>query len=579
MTTIRIRPTDKPIRNYYAVRQELDAQGVKTEGNVRRAFGTLLAETAHQRNWTLVEELSEKSKRGTSIRPDGTLRDPNHLPYGYWEAKDTADDLDAEIRTKIGRGYPLSNIIFEDTRLAVLYQSKKEVFRADLSKPEDLAQLLTLFYSYNEPNFQGFEQAVIDFQQQIPDLGRRLAAIIKEAHQKNTAFQAAYDVFFNLCREALNPNLSREAVDEMLIQHLLTERLMRRVFNNPDFTRRNVIAAEVEKVIDALTSHSFSREEFFREVERFYIAIENAARSLTDFKDKQYFINGVYERFFQGYSVKVADTHGIVYTPHQIVDFMCAAVEEVLHDEFGLPLSHPDVVILDPCTGTGNFIINLMNRVPRHALGQFYREQLFANEVMLLPYYIAALNIEHAYYDLTGEYAPFEGLVFADTLDLVKHHNIPMFAPRNTQRMERERHAPITVIIGNPPYNVGQLNENDNNKNRRYEVVDARVRETYARDSAATNKNALSDVYVKFFRWATDRLGDSDGIVCFVSNNGFLNGIAFDGFRKHLQQDFDLIYHFDFKGNARTSGERRRQEGGNIFSNQIRVGVGINQLC
>ena len=260
---------------------------------------------------------------------------------------------------------------------------------------------------------------------------------------------------------SLNPNIRREAVDEMLVQHLLTERLFRTIFDNSEFTRRNAIAVEVERVIDALVSESFSRTEYLKSLGSFYVAIESAARTISDFGEKQHFLNSIYERFFSGYSPDVADKYGIVYTPQPIVDFMWASVAEALETEFGLSLSSPGVNILDPCTGTGNFIVNLMHRVPRRDLPRMYREQLYANEVMLMPYYIAALNIEHAYRELTGKYEPFEGLCFVDTLDLAEDRQLPMFAEKNTERVARQRHTPITVIIGNPPYNVGQLNEND----------------------------------------------------------------------------------------------------------------------
>jgi predicted helicase len=403
---------------------------------------------------------------------------------------------------------------------------------------------------------------------------------IKKAHETDKNFQRTFDGFFELCKNSLNPNIRREAVDEMLIQHLLTERLFTTVFNNPEFIRKNAIASEIVKVIDALVRKSFSKKEFEKSLDRFYIAIEDAAHDISNFTDKQQFLNTVYMEFFQGYSVKVADTHGIVYTPQPIVDFMCASVVDVLKEEFGLSLGSSNVNILDPCTGTGNFIVNLLHRIPRPQLQQMYKNHLFANEVMLLPYYISALNIEHAYYEIMGEYEPFDGLCFVDTLDLVgeKDQTLLPFTPINTERIDKEINTPITLIIGNPPYNAWQINENDNNKNRRYIIVDKRIRDTYALASKATNKNALSDMYVKFFRWATDRLQGRDGIVCFVSNNGFLRGIAFDGFRKHLEKDFTKIYHFDLKGNARTSGERRRKEGGNIFSDLIRVGVGITIL-
>jgi predicted helicase len=316
--------------------------------SVRSPFESLLQETARLKNWTFIAELSGKSGGGL-IRPDGTLRDRNSLPRGYWEAKDTQDDLDTEIKRKIARG---------------------------------------------------------------------LVEKIQHAHRDNPPFQAAFEKFFELCRTALNPNIRVEAVDEMLVQHLLTERLFRTVFNNPEFVKRNAIAAEVERVIEALVSKSFDRTEYLKSLDRFYRAIEGAARLLPDFSEKQHFLNTVYERFFQGYSVKLADTMGIVYTPQEIVNFMCASVAEVLEKEFGKNLSSPDVYIIDPCTGTGNFIVNLLRRMPRRDLPRVYREQLFANEVMLLPYYIAALNIEHAYYELTGTYEPFEGLCFVDTLDL-----------------------------------------------------------------------------------------------------------------------------------------------------------------
>jgi predicted helicase len=277
------------------------------------------------------------------------------------------------------------------------------------------------------------------------------------------------------------------------VQHLLTERLIRTIFENQDFTRRNVIAAEVEKVIDALVSKSFNRHDFLKSLDRFYLAIESAAATIESFAEKQHFLNTVYERFFQGYSVKVADTHGIVYTPQEIVDFMCASVAEVLRSEFGKTLGDKDVQILDPCTGTGNFIVNLLRRIPKRDLPRMYRQQLFANEVMLLPYYIAALNIEHAYFELTGEYAAFEGLCFVDTLDLAKgqQSTFGFMTQENVVRVERQRDAKITVIVGNPPYNANQVNENDNNKNRTYEVVDGRIRATYAKASTATLKNKL----------------------------------------------------------------------------------------
>jgi predicted helicase len=570
-----LKPNHKAIQTYYEALKTYSAQRVEHEGALETAFSRLLADTARPHGWTLIPKMSLKAG-GRPIAPDGTLRDDFYLRHGYWEAKDTHDDLDAEIRAKIKKGYPLSNTIFEDTRTAVLFQNGQQVNRFDLTNPQQLADLLNDFYSHVEPDHDRFDQAVQEFKERVPELAQGLDAKIKAAHKENPKFEAAFEKFFELCQQTLNPNIRRGAVDEMLVQHLLTERLFRTIFNDPDFTRRNVIAAEVEGVIDALTSQSFSRSVFLKSLDRFYKAIEGAAETLSEFGEKQHFLNTVYERFFQGYSVKVADTHGIVYTPQEIVDFMCASVTEVLQSEFGLTLGSPGVNILDPCTGTGNFIVNILRRIPKKDLPRMYREQLFANEVMLLPYYIAALNVEHAYYELTGKYEPFEGLCFVDTLDLAeeKPHLFTAFNEKNTERVERQKTTPITVVIGNPPYNTRQLDQNDNNKNRKYKVIDGRIKSTYAKDSTATNKNVLSDAYVKFFRWAVDRLEDRDGIVCFVTNNGFVEKLAFDGMRKHIAHDFSTIYHVDLHGdvrkNPRLSGTTH-----NVFGIQVGVGITI----
>ncbi len=415
-----------------------------------------------------------------------------------------------------------------------------------------------------------------EFKERVPELAKGLVEKLDEAHKGNKKFQAAFASFLTVCQQTLNPNISRAAVDEMLVQHLLTERLIRKIFDNPEFMHRNVIANEIEKVIDALVSLSFRRDDFLKSLDRFYRAIEAAAQTLEDFTEKQHFLNTVYERFFQGYSVKVADTHGIVYTPQEIVDFMCASVEEVLQKEFGLTLGSPGVNILDPCTGTGNFIVNLLNRIPKKDLVRAYREQLFANEVMLLPYYIAALNIEHAYWERTGTYESFDGLCFVDTLELAEQEQqtLTFMTLENTAHVKKQKVTPITVIVGNPPYNVGQLDENDNNKNRKYPVIEARIRETYAKDSTASNKNALSDAYVKFFRWATDRLEGRDGIVCFVTNNSFIDKIAFNGMRKHLALDFTRFFHVDLHGDVRVNPKLSGTKH-NVFGIQVGVGITI----
>ncbi len=460
----------RAIDQYYNELAAYQTHNVKHETAVRSAFQNLLATFAQSANWILIPE----QPLANGKRPDGTLRDSFNLPRGYWEAKDSGDDLNTEIRKKISIGYPISNTIFEDTRRAVLYQGNKRILDADLSKQNELVEVVDRFFHYSEPDIENFERAVEEFKESIPDLAQGLLKIIKEEHARNKAFVAAFSAFLEQCRASLDPGMSSATVDEMLVQHLLTERLFRTVFDNSDFISRNVIAAEIEKVIQALTSRAFNRREFLKSLDRFYLAIENAARGLDDWTEKQHFLNTVYERFFQGFSIKQADTHGIVYTPQEIVDFMVASVDDILQREFHSSLSQPGVQILDPCVGTGNFLVNLIQRISGGTLRQKYAHDLFCNEIMLLPYYIASLNIEHAYYERTGEYRPFEGICFADTLNL-EAQQMELFSERNTERIQRERDAQIMVVIGNPPYNVGQRNENDNNKNRRYPVIDERI--------------------------------------------------------------------------------------------------------
>ena len=575
MTNLNLKPTHKPVEDYYAALAQFEQLEVRHEGAVRSAFQSLLQGCARQFDWTLVPEHSMTVRRNRRIVVDGALMDDFRLTHGYWEAKDEDDDLPSEVVRKLEAGYPRDNILFQTPHRAILWQNNQQMPEADLRDRAQLIRVLETFFSHRPPEYTKWEEAVSEFRDRVPALGEGLAERIHGERETNRAFITAFGDFHAKCRQSINPNLSEAAVEEMLIQHLLTERIFRTVFDNQDFIRRNVIASEIEKVIDALTSESFSRHDFLHELDPFYAAIERTAATIDDFSQKQGFLNTVYEQFFQGYSVKVADTHGIVYTPQPIVDFMVRSVEEILQTEFSRSLSDSGVHIIDPFVGTGNFIVRTMREIRRTALEEKYTTELHCNEVMLLPYYIASMNIEHEFYEATGVYRPFEGICLVDTFELAEDRQLPLFTPENTRRVESQKETPMFVVIGNPPYNVGQVNENDNNKNRKYETMDARVKDTYAKDSKATLKTQLSDPYVKAIRWASDRIGE-EGVVAFVTNNSFLDAIAFDGMRKHLEQDFTKIYHINLKGNARTSGERRRKEGGNIFDDQIRVGIGIS---
>ncbi len=573
MPKLNIKPTHKPIQAYYAELQKYAQHGAENEGTVRAAFQNLLQHYCSRAELTLLCEKAHYTPEKRWITPDGEIVDTFGLPYGYWEAKDTHDDLYVEAEKKFAAGYPNKNIVIQSPTQALLYQHGNLQLDMDISEPWNLAHLLQAFFSYQAENIAAWHTAVAEFKETVPELGGKLAAFIKTERQNNPHFQEAFTHFHQQCQASINLSLSVAAVEEMLIQHLLTERIFRTVFDNPDFTRRNIIAREIERVIDVLTERTLHRSEFLRPLEPFYAAIEGAAGTITDFFEKQGFLNTVYEQFFQGFSVKVADTHGIVYTPQPIVDFMVKSVEHILNTEFNRSLSDAGINIIDPFVGTGNFIVRLMRELDPISLERKYTAdppELQCNEVMLLPYYIASLNIEQQFYTATNRYAPYEGICLVDTFEVAEGRQLDLFTPANTERVEKQKESPMFVVIGNPPYNAGQVNENDNNKNRKYETMDKRIAETYVKDSKATLRTALYDPYVKAIRWALDRIGEQ-GVVGFVTNNSFLDGVAFDGMRKHLAAECAAIYILDLGGNVRRG---LKVSDANVFG--IRVGVSIN---
>jgi len=586
MPGLELKPTHKPVAQYYESLANFAKLGIKHEMAVRGAFQDLLESCARQFDWTLVPEYPIKRKGQADAKADGALLDNYGLNHGLWEAKDASDDLEKEIKIKFGLGYPKQNILFWQPDRAILYQNAERFYEADLADPDKLVHILRLFFEFAPPAMANWEKAVEEFRDKVPQIGASLKNLIEKERQTNRQFVTAFDDFCALCRGSLNPNISVEAVEEMIIQHILTERIFRKIFDVADFIQRNVIAQEIEKVISALTSRSFSRDDFSKSLEHFYGAIENAATTFSDFHEKQTFLNTVYERFFQGFCVKVADTHGIVYTPQPIANFMVASVEHLLKKCFGKTLADRDVHILDPFAGTAHLIVNIMRRIPKAALPHKYAQELHCNEIMLLPYYVASMNVEHAYFEATGQYLPFEGICLVDTFQTIngqmsyfadgeRHEQHEMdigFNPENTKRINRQRAAPIRVVIANPPYNAGQINENDNNKNRRYPELDRRVSTTYGEASGATLLRKLADPYVKAIRFATDRIGGS-GIVCFVNNNSFVTENTFDGMRKELRKDFDEIYVLDLGGNVRKNPKLSGTTH-NVFG--IQVGVSIN---
>ncbi|MAT38978.1 MAG: DNA helicase [Ectothiorhodospiraceae bacterium] len=579
--SLSLKPTHKPVKDYYAALDAFAKHDITHETAVRNAFQQLLTYCSRKVGWQFIEE-RQWTPKGTSrtLFVDGVMEDKYNLPRAWWEAKDEQDDLAKEAKKKFEIGYPDENIIFQSPARAILYQKKRKILDEDITSPKMLVEVIHELFNYREDWVVDWETAADDFKDRIPQYADALMKLIERERKDNTQFIERFSAFADLCKATINPNLRDEAIEEMLIQHMLTKRIFTSVFSNTAFTRRNPVAREITGVVDALTSRSFSEAEFFADLERFYKAIERGAENISEYATKQHFLNNVYERFFQGFSVKVADTHGIVYTPQPIVDFMVRSVDEILKKEFGKKegLGAKGVHILDPFVGTGNFMMRVMREIPKTMLEYKYAHELHCNEVMLLPYYIASMNIEHEYYELTGSYRPFEGICLVDTFELDEPTQgvTDEYLPENTERILKQNRSPIFVVIGNPPYNASQVNENDNNKNRKYPVVDNSVAKSYSKASAATNKNALSDVYVKAFRWASNRIKKAgQGVVAFVSNNSFINEIAFDGMRKQLVSDFNSLYILNLRGNVRKNPKIAGTTH-NVFG--IQVGVSINLL-
>ncbi len=557
--------------------------GTHRESVVREAFKDLLKGWARTHDLIFVPEYEIAAPTKERRYVDGALLHALRVPFGYWEAKDEQDDLDSEIAVKLRRGYPQDNIIFEDSTQAVLLQARTEVMRCAVDDVEKLEKLLRLFFDYTPPIVAQFRKAVEQFKADLPFVLEALREMIEAAHSANSKFRKAAQAFLAHAQETINPSLTAADVREMLIQHILTEGIFAAVFSGTPFHQDNNVARELYKLEDTFFTGN-TKFQTLKALEPYYAAIRSAAAQIATHHEKQSFLKVIYEGFYRVYNPKAADRLGVVYTPNEIVRFIIESADWLCEQHFGRNLIDKDVEILDPATGTGTFICELLEhfRGQPAKLKHKYREELHANEVAILPYYVANLNIEATYAAITGEYEEFPNLCFLDTLDNVGEHTatpgtqMGLFGSvteENVARIKRQNSRTISVILGNPPYNANQLNENENNKNREYPEIDQRVKATYIAESTA-QKTKLYDMYARFLRWASDRV-DKNGIIAFVSNSSFIDSRTFDGFRKVVAEEFNQIWIVDLKGNARTSGERRRREGGNVFGDQIRVGVAV----
>ena len=410
---------------------------------------------------------------------------------------------------------------------------------------------------------------------------QRIATLIKE----NAKAREYFDDFVKGLHKNINDSVDTGQAIEMLAQHMITRPVFDALFKDYQFVNNNAVSRSMQDMIDVLESEGMEMDTAV--LDKFYTSVRNNVSNIDNLEGKQTIIKNLYEKFFKGAFPLTVEKLGIVYTPVECVDFIIHSVEDILKEEFNTSLTEENVHILDPFTGTGTFITRLLQSglIRKEDMLRKYRNEIHCNEIVLLAYYIADVNIESVYHDLMHpeSYEMYDGICLTDTFQLNEHGDNDIFSqlfPENSKRLQRQKKAPVRVIIGNPPYSVGQKSANDNAQNLKYKTLDSRIEHTYAAFAKATNKNALYDSYIKAFRWASDRIQSNKdgGIIAFISNGAWIDGLAQEGMRKCLQDEFSTIYVLNLRGNQRTSGELSRKEGGKIFGSGSRTPIAITLL-
>ncbi len=409
----------------------------------------------------------------------------------------------------------------------------------------------------------------------------RIKSLLDDPKSKHAK---AFAEFLTGLQHNLNPAVSKEDAIEMLAQHLITGPVFNALFGNYQFTQHNPVSQAMGKMLQLLDEQAIGKEA--ETLDKFYEAVRRKVEGVDNAEARQTVIKTLYDEFFRTAFPRMAERLGIVYTPVEVVDFIIHSVQDVLRDEFNSGLGEKDVHIIDPFTGTGTFLVRLLQSglIPPDKLLHKYKHELHANEIVLLAYYIAAINIEETFHGLRAgaaknEYIPFDGICLTDTFQLYEsgQQQFEGTFPENSARVKRQKASPIRVVIANPPYSALQTSENDGNKNLKYDSLDDRIRATYAERSNATLLNSVYDSYVRAIRWASDRIKDK-GVVGFITNGSYIDGNAMDGVRASLIDEFTSIYVFNLRGNQRTSGELSRQEGGKIFGSGSRAPIAITVL-
>lgn len=427
-----------------------------------------------------------------------------------------------------------------------------------------------------------------DWSKDVADIARRHIQGINIILEQNSESKKSFDKFLHSLQHNINESIDKNQAIEMLSQHLITLPIFDTLFGEYSFIKNNPVSSAMEKIIDELSKFGFEKEQ--KELEPFYDSVRLRAEGIDNAQAKQKIIITLYDKFFSTGFKSTTERLGIVFTPVEVVDFIVKSVDVVLRKHFGKTLASENVHILDPFTGTGTFITRTLNylkelmdkgEITYADILRKYTQELHANEIVLLSYYISAINIEAVFDELNGEnpYHLFEGIVLTDTFESTEIEDTldDSFFGQNDERLKRQKDKTITAIIGNPPYSIGQTSANDNNQNISYPKLDSRIEHTYVANSSTSLTKGLYDSYVKAFRWASDRLG-KNGVIGFVTNGSYLNTNSADGLRAGLYKDFNHLYIFNLRGDQRTQGEKSRQEGGKIFGSGSRTPVAISIL-
>lgn len=418
---------------------------------------------------------------------------------------------------------------------------------------------------------------------------RQISWIKTKLEDKNDPITIEFKKFVSSLKYNINDSIDKNQAAEMLSQHLITKPIFEALFSEYSFVNNNPVSTAMENIVKELEKSGFAKEQ--ENLAPLYESVKMRAEGVEKAEDKQKIIITLYDKFFSKAFKSTTERLGIVFTPIEVVDFIVKSVDDVLKTHFGKSLGSEGVHILDPFTGTGTFIVRTLNYLKEQMdngeitlsnITRKFTQELHANEIILLSYYIAAINIESTFDEINGDeqgYVPFEGIVLTDTFESTEdEHTLDnTYFGNNDERLKRQQNAPITAIIGNPPYSAKQTNVNDNNANLKYEKLDQRLAETYVSNSTAVNKNNLYDSYIRAFRWASDRLA-GNGVIGFVSGAGFIDGNTADGLRKSLFEEFNHLYIFNLRGDARTQGEQRKKESGNVFGGGSRTPIAISIL-